>query len=75
MIRKPRQAPFLPEESWISAFEYEDLGLVGTMSESQFRANAASVFAKVKANGCNTVYFHVRSFDDGHLSIQSGRME
>ena len=49
---------------WISAFEYEDLGLVGTMSESQFRANAASVFAKVKANGCNTVYFHVRSFDD-----------
>lgn len=48
---------------WVSCFEYESLGLQD-QSESVFRANANRIFANIKANGCNTVYFHVRSFDD-----------
>lgn len=48
---------------WVSCFEYEELGLKDK-TESAFRANASRVFANIKASGCNTVYFHVRSFDD-----------
>lgn len=48
---------------WVSCFEYEDLGL-SNVSESEFRANAKRLFSRVKSNGCNTVYFHVRSYDD-----------
>ncbi len=48
---------------WVSCFEYEDLGL-SNKSESEFRENAKQVFRRIKANGCNTVYFHVRSYDD-----------
>ncbi|MBO5489089.1 MAG: family 10 glycosylhydrolase [Eubacterium sp.] len=49
---------------WISVFNYEELGLCADQSEAQFRANANTVFRRVKENGCNTVYYHVRSFDD-----------
>ncbi len=48
---------------WVSCFEYADLGL-NDKSEAEFRANANQLFANIKANGCNTVYFHVRSYDD-----------
>ena len=48
---------------WVSCFEYEDIGLAGK-SEAEFRKNANRLFYNIKANGCNTVYFHVRSYDD-----------
>lgn len=48
---------------WVSCFEYENYGLKDK-TESQFRQNVNRMFANIKASGCNTVYFHVRSFDD-----------
>lgn len=48
---------------WVSCFEYKEAGLC-TKSEAVFRKNADRLFANIKANGCNTVYFHVRAFDD-----------
>lgn len=48
---------------WVSCFEYGDIGLAGK-SESEFRANADKLFYNISTNGCNAVYFHVRSFDD-----------
>ncbi len=48
---------------WVSCFEFEKLGLKNK-TENQFRANANRIFANIKASGCNTVYFHVRSHDD-----------
>ena len=48
---------------WVSCFEYSDIGLAGK-SESEFRVNADKLFKNIQANGCNAVYFHVRSFDD-----------
>ena len=48
---------------WVSCFEYKSVGLC-TKSEKQFRANANKLFYNIKASGCNTVYFHVRAFDD-----------
>lgn len=48
---------------WVSCFEYEKLGL-NDQPESTFRSNADRLFSQIKANGCNTVYFHVRSYDD-----------
>lgn len=49
--------------AWVSVFEFEQIGLKNK-TESTFRANADRIFANIKANGCNTVYFHVRAFDD-----------
>lgn len=49
---------------WVSCFEYGDIGLTADKTESEFRANADKVFANIRDYGCNTVYFHVRSFDD-----------
>lgn len=48
---------------WVSCFEYDEIGLAGK-SEAEFRQNANRLFYNIKANGCNTVYFHVRSYDD-----------
>lgn len=48
---------------WVSCFEFAEAGLAGK-SEKEFRSNADTLFATIKANGCNTVYFHVRSHDD-----------
>lgn len=48
---------------WVSCFEYSDLGLTGK-NEAEFCANADRLFLSIRENGCNTVYFHVRSFDD-----------
>jgi len=48
---------------WVSCFEYETVGL-SNKTESEFRVNANRLFYQLKANGCNTVYFHVRAYDD-----------
>lgn len=48
---------------WVSCFEFEELGLTDK-TESEFRSNANRVFANIKGSGCNTVYFHVRAYDD-----------
>ena len=48
---------------WISCFDYDTAGLKDK-TEVEFRKNVKTMFAKVKAEGCNTVFFHVRAFDD-----------
>lgn len=48
---------------WVSCFEYEEAGLA-KKTEVEFRLNADRLFQNIKANGCNTVYFHVRAYDD-----------
>lgn len=48
---------------WVSFFEYESAGLKDK-SESAFRQNADKMFRRIRDNGCNTVFFHVRAFDD-----------
>jgi uncharacterized lipoprotein YddW (UPF0748 family) len=53
---------------WVSCFEYSDIGLTAQKTESEFRANADKLFYNINANGCNTVYFHVRSYDDAIYS-------
>ncbi|MCR5691246.1 MAG: family 10 glycosylhydrolase [Eubacterium sp.] len=49
---------------WVSVFEFKEIGLTGNKSETTFRANARDLFSKIKANGCNNVFFHVRSHND-----------
>lgn len=48
---------------WVSFYEYEGAGLKN-QPESMFRSNADKMFRNIRDNGCNTVYFHVRAFDD-----------
>ncbi len=48
---------------WVSFFEYEGAGLKD-QPESTFRINADKMFRNIRDNGCNTVFFHVRAFDD-----------
>lgn len=48
---------------WISCFDYKSAGLQNK-SEEKFRKNAQKMFDRVKAQGFNTVFFHVRSYDD-----------
>lgn len=48
---------------WVSFYEYEGAGLKNK-PESTFRRNADKMFKNIRDNGCNTVYFHVRAFDD-----------
>ncbi len=48
---------------WVSFYEYEVAGLKDK-SEAEFRLNADKLFQNIRDNGCNTVYFHVRAFDD-----------
>lgn len=48
---------------WVSFYEYEGAGLKN-QPESTFRSNADKMFRNIRDNGCNTVYFHVRAFDD-----------
>lgn len=48
---------------WVSFFEYEGAGLKN-QPESTFRINADKMFRNIRNNGCNTVFFHVRAFDD-----------
>ncbi len=48
---------------WVSFFEYETAGLKDK-TEDEFRRNADILFRNIRDNGCNTVYFHVRAFDD-----------
>lgn len=48
---------------WVSFYEYEGAGLQDK-TETTFRKNADRLFRNIRDNGCNTVYFHVRAFDD-----------
>lgn len=48
---------------WVSFFEYEGAGLKN-QPEAAFRINADKMFRNIRDNGCNTVFFHVRAFDD-----------
>ena len=48
---------------WVSFYEYEGAGLKNK-GEEEFRQNADQMFRNIRDNGCNTVYFHVRAFDD-----------
>ncbi|MDD4367042.1 MAG: family 10 glycosylhydrolase [Eubacteriales bacterium] len=48
---------------WLAYVDYYKVGL-RDKSESKYRANLAAFLKKIKYHGCNTVYFHVRSFDD-----------
>lgn len=48
---------------WVSCFEFYKAGLAGK-SETEFVQNADKLFANIRTNGCNAVFFHVRSYDD-----------
>lgn len=48
---------------WAAYVDFSQLGLK-TNSESTFRSKASAFLSKAKANNINTVYFHVRAFDD-----------
>lgn len=48
---------------WVAFYEYKTAGLKNK-SESVFRKNADKLFRNIRDNGCNTVFFHVRAFDD-----------
>ena len=48
---------------WLAYVDFEELGLK-TNSETVFRSKASAFFSKAKSNQINTVYFHVRAFDD-----------
>lgn len=48
---------------WVSFYEYEGAGLKNK-PEAVFRRNADKMFRNIRDNGCNTVFFHVRAFDD-----------
>lgn len=48
---------------WVCFYEYESAGLKNK-GQDEFRMNADKMFRNIRDNGCNTVYFHVRAFDD-----------
>ena len=48
---------------WISFGDYKNAGLYNK-TKSQFTANADKYFKKLKADGINTVYFHVVPCND-----------
>lgn len=48
---------------WLAYVDFDSLGMK-TNSESVFRAKASDFLNKAKSNQINTVYFHVRAFDD-----------
>lgn len=48
---------------WVSVFDFSKLGL-NASSESAFLKNAGQFLDKARENGVNTVFLHVRAFDD-----------
>ncbi|MCO7121962.1 family 10 glycosylhydrolase [Ihubacter massiliensis] len=48
---------------WLAYVDFSSLGMK-TNSESTFRSKASAFLDKAKSNNLNTVYFHVRAFDD-----------
>ncbi len=62
-ITKVKAGSLKTKGIWVSCFEFEEIGLKDK-TEWEFRANAEKIFDTIKANGLNTVYFHVRAFDD-----------
>ncbi len=48
---------------WIGYCDFYELGLYNKSSNT-FRSKARSIISKAKYYGTNTIYFHVRAFDD-----------
>ncbi len=48
---------------WVSVFEFYKIGL-SNKSESTFRKNARKYLQTAKKNKLNSIFFHVRAFDD-----------
>jgi Uncharacterized protein conserved in bacteria len=48
---------------WLAFCDFSSLGLYNKPLAS-YKKNVNSILNKAKAAGCNTVYFHVRAFDD-----------
>lgn len=48
---------------WLSYVDFEDAGLYNR-NEQEFIQNSDTVFKTLKKYGFNTIYFHVRPFDD-----------
>jgi uncharacterized lipoprotein YddW (UPF0748 family) len=48
---------------WVAYCDFKALGLYNR-NESDFRAKTRSLLGKAKTYGTNTIYFHVRAFDD-----------
>ncbi|MCI2061445.1 MAG: family 10 glycosylhydrolase [Eubacteriaceae bacterium] len=48
---------------WLAFCDFSSLGLYDKPL-STYKKNVNSILNKAKAAGCNTVYFHVRAFDD-----------
>lgn len=57
---------------WIAFCDFKSLGLYNK-SKSTYTKNVNSILKKSKADGCNTVYFHVRAFDDAAWSSSTFR--
>lgn len=57
---------------WIAFCDFKSLGLYNK-TKSTYTKNVNSILKKSKADGCNTVYFHVRAFDDAAWSSSTFR--
>ncbi len=55
---------------WVSYVDFDDAGLYNK-SESVFRTNTEKMFKKIKKRGLNTVFFHVRPFDDAIYPVST----
>ena len=49
--------------AWVSFIDFKNLGLTN-VREKTFRKNAEIMVKNAKRNGINTIFFHVRAFDD-----------
>lgn len=49
--------------AWVSFIDFKDLGLTN-VREKTFKKNAEIMVKNAKRNGINTIFFHVRAFDD-----------
>ncbi|MCR4605158.1 MAG: family 10 glycosylhydrolase [Eubacterium sp.] len=64
LVPKPSQAGSVSTRAvWFSFYEYSMYGLKN-QTEAGFTSNAKKIFKTIKESGCNTVYMHVRMFDD-----------
>ena len=48
---------------WVSFLDFQNLGLTN-VREKTFKKNAEIMVKDAKRNGINTIFFHVRAFDD-----------
>ena len=55
---------------WVGYCDYKDLGLYNK-SKSAYKKNVRKILKKAKSYGVNTIYFHVRAFDDASWKTSS----